>query len=315
MLSEAQKIERRSGIGGSDAAAVLGCSPWSTPLNVWLDKTGRAIPKPETPQMRYGSYFEDYVAKLYSEETGLAVQRFNKMIHQGCLLGNLDRLVVNRGEKVAAYKGEIRTDTLLECKTSGVDWQGEVPLQYTVQTMHYLGLCPTLQHADVAVLFRHSLKFEIHRIERDDELISAMQEKLIAWWDKHIIHDEMPLPSNEVDCRLLWARSNPGKKVTANEDVERKIQEYAKLKADEKSAKESAALLQSDICAFMGDGEVLVDALGKPLVTWKSPKESTTVDWESLAKALGATDDMVAKYTSTKTGSRRFLLKKIVEAA
>ena len=30
---------RRSGIGGSDVAAVLGLSPWKSPRQVWLDKT------------------------------------------------------------------------------------------------------------------------------------------------------------------------------------------------------------------------------------------------------------------------------------
>ena len=33
--------ERRSGIGGSDIAAILGLSPWKTAVDVWLDKTGQ----------------------------------------------------------------------------------------------------------------------------------------------------------------------------------------------------------------------------------------------------------------------------------
>lgn len=314
MITEAQRIERRQGIGGSDAAAVLGMNPWATPLTVWLDKTGRTAPKPETPQMRYGSYFEDYVAKLYCEEAGRVVENYRKMLHKGCLLGNIDRLVVPIGGKIASYKGEIRTDTLLECKTSGFDWGDEAPMQYIIQVVHYMGLDEKLKHADIAVLFRSSLNFKIYRIERDDDIISAMQQRLVEWWDKHVIRGEMPLPSNESDCRLLWARSNPGKKVSSNEEVERKIADYAELKAMERDAKAKAALLQSDICAYMGDGEILVDASGKPLVTWKSPKDTETVDWEGLAKALGATDEQVAAYTSVKTSNRRFLLKK-VEAA
>ena len=31
---------RRTGIGGSDVAAVLGLNPWKTPLDVWNDKLG-----------------------------------------------------------------------------------------------------------------------------------------------------------------------------------------------------------------------------------------------------------------------------------
>ena len=34
--------ERRSGIGGSDVAAILGLSRWKTAYQVWQEKTGRA---------------------------------------------------------------------------------------------------------------------------------------------------------------------------------------------------------------------------------------------------------------------------------
>ena len=29
---------RKSGIGGSDASAILGLSPWKSPMDIWLDK-------------------------------------------------------------------------------------------------------------------------------------------------------------------------------------------------------------------------------------------------------------------------------------
>ncbi len=32
---------RRKGIGASDVATIIGASPWSTPYQLWLDKTGR----------------------------------------------------------------------------------------------------------------------------------------------------------------------------------------------------------------------------------------------------------------------------------
>lgn len=309
MISEAQRIERRQGIGGSDAAGVLGLSPWATPVTVWLDKTGRSEPKPESPAMRYGSYFEDYVAKLYSEETGSKVENYRTMIHKGCLLGNLDRLVVPEGAKIASHKGEIRTNKILECKTSGRDWNGELPIHVYTQTMHYMGLNERLESADVAVLYRTSLRLEIFNVERDDVAIHAMQDKLNSWWEEYVIGDKMPPPTNEADCRLLWARSNPGKSITATKEIEDKLETYKRFKADEKSAKEAASELQSDICAFLGDAEVLTGVDGKPMLTWKSSKDSSKTNWEALAMALGATDEQIAQYTSVSIGSRRFLVK------
>jgi hypothetical protein len=97
--------------------------------------------------------------------------------------------------------------------------------------------------------------------------------------------------------------------VTATDEVADKLLRYADAKATEKAAKEIAAGLQSDICAAMGDAEVLVGPDGRPLVTWKSAKDSAKTDWEALARELGATAEQIAAHTETKPGSRRFLPK------
>ena len=302
--------ERKSGIGGSDAAAVLGISPWATPVTVWLDKTGRAPAKAETEAMRIGTELEQFVAKRYEQQTGRAVQRFNRMIHDGCLIGNFDRLVIPDGGKVASHAGEVRTDTLLECKTSSREWEDGVPLYYQTQVQHYMGLAPMIEHADVAVLFLGRKHFEVFRVERDDAVIRAMRERLTAWWNEFVVGDRMPPPTNEQDCRLLWARSNPGKSVDASPEIAARLEAYRTFKDEEKAAKEHALACMSDVCAFLGDAEVLADpATGRPICTWKSAKDSAKVNWEGLARSLGATQEQIDRYTQTFAGARRFVAK------
>lgn len=301
---------RKSGIGGSDAAAILGISPWTTPVTVWLDKTGRSASTEPNHAMRIGTELEDLVARLYCENSGRSLQRFNTMLRKGHLLGNIDRLVIPEGEKIASHMGVIRTDTLLECKTASRDWEDGVPLYYQTQVQHYMGLAPEVQHADVACLFLNRKTFEMYRVERDDEVITMMSEKLNAWWEEYVVNDKMPAPTNEADCRLLWARSNPGKTITASKEIEEKLKQYNKLKADEKSAKEAAETYKNDICAFLENNEVLLGIDGKPILTWKSPsKEKSDTDWEALARTLGATDEQIAKFTTFSIGGRRFLPK------
>lgn len=314
---EAWLAERRKGIGGSDVAGIMGLSPWATPVTVWLDKTGRAAPKEETEAMRIGTELEGFVARRYEQETGRTVQRYNTMLHDGCLLGNLDRLVVKEGEKVASHKQEIRTDTLLECKTSSREWDGEVPVYYQTQVQHYMGLCHALKVADVAVLFLGKKHFEVYRVERDQAVIDHIQKHLRAWWERHVVNDEMPKPTSEADCKLLWARSNPGKSVESSEEIAAKIERYRDLKATEKEIKDEIAATQSDICAAMGDAETICDATGKPLVTWKSPKDTAKTDWEKLARWMYAQEHTttelpatyIEKFTESKPGARRFLVK------
>ena len=69
--------ERRSGIGASDAAAVLGVSPWKKPIDVWRDKLATVDPpEPESGPLRRGLDLEAMILERgiallggwYSEE-------------------------------------------------------------------------------------------------------------------------------------------------------------------------------------------------------------------------------------------------------
>ena len=169
-----------------------------------------------------------------------------------------------------------------------------------------MGLEPKLLHADVACLFLGKKHFETFRVERDDEVIAAMRERLTDWWERYVVADTPPPPVNEDDCRLLWARSNPGKTVTASEDIAKKLDEYRSAEARIKELEAESQKAKDAICAFMEDAEVLVGPDGKPMLTYKSSKDSTKVDWEKLARSLGATDEQIVANSVTKPGSRRF---------
>lgn len=66
---------RRDGLGGSDAAAVLGRSPWLSAADLFLEKTeGRAAEREETFAMRRGRRLEDQARRLYVERFGLPVR-------------------------------------------------------------------------------------------------------------------------------------------------------------------------------------------------------------------------------------------------
>lgn len=309
LAKEEWLAKRASGIGGSEAAAVLGLSPWETAVSVWLRKTGRAAPKEETEAMRIGTELEDLVARRYTEETGREVRNHNSMLTDGCLLGNIDRLVIPAGKKSAAYKGVITTDRLLECKTATREWEDGVPLYYQVQVQHYMGLAPSVQRADVACLFLLRKHFEVHTVERDDEAIKDMQEYLRAWWEKHIVKGEIPQPTCESDVKQLYKRSNPGKTITANEELARTVEKYKRLKEQIDRRTELLNMRREQIILAMRDAEFIAAADGKPLVSWKSGKPTQKTDWKSLAVSLNPTKEQIAEFTREDAGIRRFLVK------
>lgn len=94
---------RKSGIGGSDVAAVLGMSPWRSPMDVWLEKTGRSEPVEENDAMYWGKKLEALVADRYCEETGNEVRRVKSILRSReypMLLGNIDRAICPKPGKL-----------------------------------------------------------------------------------------------------------------------------------------------------------------------------------------------------------------------
>lgn len=89
---------RRTGIGGSDVAAVLGLNPWKTPLDVWNDKLGLSEDKGMSEPAYWGTVLEDTVAKEFQLRTGKRVQ---KVSHQFAdpetpwAIANIDRAIIN----------------------------------------------------------------------------------------------------------------------------------------------------------------------------------------------------------------------------
>lgn len=116
---------RQSGIGGSDAGAVCGLNPYSSPMKVYRDKTGGVPEELDNEAVRQGHDLEEYVAQRFTEATGLRVRRSNYMyrnIENPFMIADVDRLVV----------GE---DAGLECKTASAynadKWKdGDIPLHY-----------------------------------------------------------------------------------------------------------------------------------------------------------------------------------------
>jgi putative phage-type endonuclease len=70
---------RKTGIGGSDAGAICGLNPYSSPMKVYQDKTSSTISNEDNEAMRQGRDLEDYVARRFMEETGIKVRRSNYM--------------------------------------------------------------------------------------------------------------------------------------------------------------------------------------------------------------------------------------------
>lgn len=189
---------RRKGIGGSDVAAILGLSPWSTPLSVYMQKVEGWQDENENEAMYWGSVLEEPVARRWSEETGKKIRRKNaRLVHPiyDELIANIDRDVV--GEKA-----------LLEVKTANAfkatDWDDAVPDHYLTQCLHYLNVTKN-EKCYLAVLIGGS-QFKRFVVHYDQELINQIQQRCVDFWQDHVIKKVPPPPTGlDIDRKILDA--------------------------------------------------------------------------------------------------------------
>ncbi|EOW2629958.1 YqaJ viral recombinase family protein [Enterococcus hirae] len=179
--------DRKRGIGGSDVATVLGLNKYKSPYQLWLEKTGQIELKDSESEPAYwGNVLEEVVAKEFQERTGKKVRRRNQVFEHPLhpfLRANIDRDVV----------GE---NAILECKTANQflskEWEGEeVPLSYLCQVQHYMNVL-NKDYCYIAVLIGGQ-RFIWKRVERDQELIDIITERLVDFWETNIIGGEEPL--------------------------------------------------------------------------------------------------------------------------
>ena len=184
---------RKTGIGGSDAGAVCGLNPYSSAMKVFRDKISDTVEETDNEAMRIGQDLEEYVAKRFTEATGLKVRKSNFMYRSKehpYMLADVDRLVV----------GE---DAGLECKTASAysadKWaDGNIPLHYVMQCYHYMAVTGKRTWYLAAVIL--GKEFVYHKLEWDNELIQHLIAVEGEFWKEHVVKRVIPTPDGSRAC-------------------------------------------------------------------------------------------------------------------
>ena len=184
---------RKQGIGGSDAGAICGLNPYSSPMKVFWDKTTDEVEEQDNEAVRIGHDLEQYVAERFMEATGLKVRRSNYMYRSKAhpyMIADVDRLVI----------GE---DAGLECKTASAytadKWvDGNIPLHYAMQCYHYMAVTGKRTWYIAAVILGR--EFVYHKLTWDDALIQRLIEVEGEFWNNHVMVNIIPDPDGSKIC-------------------------------------------------------------------------------------------------------------------
>jgi putative phage-type endonuclease len=177
------RLARRTGIGSSDAPAVVGALPaaWRRgPLEVYLDKIGEAPETAPSIAMRRGTLLEPLVAQLYAEAAPARTvsdadgRLFRSRAHPH-LLASPDRWVEDPARGLGVL--ELKTSSVWAAET----WQDAAPpLHVMVQVQHQL-LVLGAQWAAVAVLIGDE-PIRTWDVARDEAFLAVYLTHAAAFW-------------------------------------------------------------------------------------------------------------------------------------
>lgn len=291
---------RRTGIGGSDAAAVIGLNPFRSRIEVYADKMGMMPEREDTESMRLGRDLEQYVADRFCEETGKKVRRNNFMWchdEHRCMIADVDREIV--GENAG-----------LECKTTQawggkVVMKGEIPLTYYVQCMHYMAVKGYDRMYLAVLIFGKGFYWFV--IERDEEEIAALTSAETAFWRDHVEAGISPDPdgsqSAEQAVDALW-----GERAEENEmlmfEYSDDMRELIQLTIAEKEIKRQKDAVKQRLQAALGTHTV--GSSDRYVITWKA-QERSSIDSRRLYRER---PDIYREYLTTSS-TRIFKIKEI----
>lgn len=169
---------RQRGIGGSDAAAALGLSPYKTNVALWEEKTGRSKPLDisDKAYVKFGKEAESHLRGLFTLEYPQYFVEYNefKMYSQPeapWLFATLDGALT---DKATGERG------VLEIKTTEIlrggqyqEWKGRMPQHYYIQVLHQMlatGFSFVVLYAFIKLGFEENMRSEIrpYTIKRAD---------------------------------------------------------------------------------------------------------------------------------------------------
>lgn len=293
---------RRRSIGGSEVAAILGFSKWSSALQVYLDKSG-LIESEESIRLIVGGLAEPMLAKLTLRELagqdenqyGLAttpgdmIRRIRKAsAHPEKLIFEVygeshgeGTLIVRHQDFPASHAtpdGVLFTGSaawIWEAKTASEytagDWYDGTPDYYRAQCHHNAVICG-LPGSLLSVLIGFG-RFETEFMP----LPAAPLENLgwiESWWKAHIIDGEEPeaVPMDLDTIKSLYPEGG-GPRIEAlhqlpKDQTERLIEvsrRYPDACEQEKEAKDLKAGIQARVRQIMGDADEVLLPSG---ATW-----------------------------------------------
>lgn len=275
---------RKSGVGGSDIAAICGLNPWTSPLEIWLKKTGQTVPPRQdsilSEAAEMGHELEPVTARRFTKITGLPIFENPgtlRMPNIPWALVNLDR-TTEEGGLPGVVELKTRSSYALN------DWLEEPPVDVQVQTQWQLMVTGWSFGYTAALI--GGQRTIVHRIERDEQLIDDLLAIGAEFWGWVETGTQPPLDGSVATGQLLdRIHAHPTRKDVIADAAE--VEKWLSIRrtAHEQMAAAEIAATEADnhLKALAGDGTD-VYIRGELAYTWRPRKGQ--ISWKTAALDL-----------------------------
>jgi predicted phage-related endonuclease len=287
--------DRRKYIGGSDAASILGLSPWGTPLDLFYKKlsdTPEEISDKKAKFFRNRKDQEPIIARRLEREYGVVVTKlsldenpnryvdsqypfmvaeidFEFLMTQAVRDHFPDRPDFAAIPDGTLLNGEIKTVHPLAAGKWGEIGSEDLPIEYASQVMWGLGI--THRPAClVAALFGID-DLLCFPVMADEDTIAAMRARAFTFWFEHVLTGIPPPPINIDDVLKLYAGFN-GKPVELSDEAYEALKNLDILRATMRNFESDQGELEWRIArcvAIEWGAELQASKNEKPIISTK----------------------------------------------
>ena len=250
---------RKAGIGGSDAGALMGLSPYESPLSVYRTKVENRVKNlDDNANVRRGKDLEDLILTKYVQpelrKWGYLVEKPTFIITNSkypYLRANLDG--VARSMTGTDYTSSMVIEIKCISEYGTTNWDGPdycgVPAYYYAQVQHYMAVTG-MNVAYIFALFDKTWTVKHYRIPRDDAFISKMLKVLSTFYNINMNMHIPPMAVLSKDSKDLVESGAPlrdNDSDTPSDEMSELVKRYKELSTSEKTLKTDIKTTQDRI--------------------------------------------------------------------
>ena len=264
--------DRREGLGGSDILAVLGFSTYTSPWEVWREKTGASELDTEPPShaAELGNSLEPWIL---AQAPGLLGEAAYRTLHR-------TYAHPDHWWRRCSPDGILADGRLVECKTAGLasgfgtppGWADDsVPLGYEFQVRWGLHVMDAPAAEIIALVA--GLGLVRRTVTRDMGIEVKLVRQVAAWWDTHVIGHEEPAMSPG-DARVLAELYPTVERESVDLDDTNALEHweiYLAAREREKTARREKEAAGAELKALLGDAAA-GRVEGNVIATWNETK-------------------------------------------